>query len=154
MLASAHILAGAAIGKSVRPFRLAILVALASHFLLDFIPHMDFHGLFGIAHGGPTRAEVIGTLGDVTLGVVLVLWAIRGLPARRAIIWAAFAGVALDLVDNVPPWGPHFQAWVGTAWLSKFHHGLQHNLPRSEWPLSLTTWLVVMVIALIVLRRD
>jgi hypothetical protein len=58
---------------------------------------------------------VIGTLVDVVLGVALVLWATARQPWRRAAIWAAFAAVVLDLVDNGPPWGPHFQTWAGTA---------------------------------------
>jgi len=147
MLASVHMVTGAAIGKSVRPFWLAAVAAFASHFLLDFIPHSDTHSLFG-GPGGVTRAEVIGTLVDVVLGVALVLWATARQPWRRAAIWAAFAAVVIDLVDNVPPWGPHFQTWAGTAWLSVFHHGFQHNLPRSEWLLGIAIQLVFLAAAL------
>jgi hypothetical protein len=143
---------GAAIGKSVRPFWLAAVAAFASHFLLDFIPHSDTHSLFG-GPGGVTRAEVIGTLVDVVLGVALVLWATARQPWRRAAIWAAFAAVVIDLVDNVPPWGPHFQTWAGTAWLSAFHHGIQHNLPRAEWPLGIGIQIVFLAAALWVIRQ-
>jgi hypothetical protein len=169
MLASVHLATGAAIGKSVRPFWLAAVAAFASHFVLDFVPHSDTHSLFG-GPGGITRAEVISTLVDVVLGVALVLWATVARPARagrhpgslslgtrqpwrRAAIWAAFAAVVIDLVDNVPPWGPHFQTWAGTAWLSAFHHGIQHNLPRAEWPLGVAIQLVFLAAALWVIRQ-
>jgi hypothetical protein len=170
MLASVHLVTGAAIGKSVRPFWLAAVAAFASHFVLDFIPHIDTHGLFGVSGGGPTRAEVVGTLCDVALGVALVLWVTVARPARagrhpgslslgtrqpwrRAAIWAAFIAVVIDLVDNVPPWGPHFQRWVGTAWFSHFHHGIQHNLARSEWALGLAIQVAFLGIAIWVTRR-
>jgi hypothetical protein len=153
MLASVHLVTGAAIGKSVRPFWLAAVAAFASHFVLDFIPHIDTHGLFGVSGGGPTRAEVVGTLCDVALGVALVLWVTARQRWRRAAIWAAFIAVVIDLVDNVPPWGPHFQRWVGTAWFSHFHHGIQHNLARSEWALGLAIQVAFLGIAIWVTRR-
>ena len=152
MLASIHLVTGAAIGKSVRPFWLAAVAAFASHFALDIIPHSDTHALFG-APGGVTRAEALATLVDVALGAALVLWTTRRRPWRRAAIWAAFLAVVVDLVDNVPPWGPHFQTWVGTAWFSAWHHGIQHNLPRSEWPLGIAIQLVVLAAGVLVLLR-
>jgi len=152
MLASVHMVTGAAIGKSVRPFWLALLAAFASHFALDFIPHIDTHGLFG-GPDGVTRAEALGALADVLLGLALVLWATARQRWRRAAIWAAFVAVVTDLVDNVPPWGPHFQTWAGTAWFSHLHHGLQHNLARSQWMLGVPIQVVVLAAALWVTRR-
>jgi len=151
MLASVHLVTGAAIGRSVRPFWLAAVAAFASHFLLDFIPHSDTHSLFG-GPGAITRSEAISTLVDVVLGVALVVWATARQPYRRAAVWAAFAAVVIDLVDNVPPWGPRFQSWTGTAWLSAFHHGIQHNLARPQWPLGMAIQLAFLAVALWVTR--
>lgn len=157
MLPSVHMVTGAAIGswsRTISPARRwwLLVPAFASHFLLDFIPHSDTHALFG-APGGITRAEAIGTLADVLLGVALVLWLTAAKPWRRTARWTAFAAVVIDLVDNVPPWGPHFQTWAGTAWLSAFHHGFQHNLPRAQWPLGMAIQVVFLAAALWLTRR-
>jgi len=66
-----HLVTGAAIGARVRVPMTALVVAWASHFVLDAIPHYDFvwigsHGLF----------EAI----DIGLGVLLtglIIWKVR-----------------------------------------------------------------------------
>jgi len=143
MLATPHMLAGAAIGASVRRPWLAVSVAFGSHFLLDFIPHVDSHGLFGAGTGGPTVGEAISASVDVLVGVVLVLALVGRQPGRRRMLAAAFAAIVLDLADNVPPWGGWFRAWSGTHWLSLFHHGIQHNLARAQWPLGIAIQLPI-----------
>jgi hypothetical protein len=153
VLAAPHILAGAALAKVVRRPWLAVAVAFGSHFLLDIVPHIDSHGLFGVRRGGPTRGEALSALVDVAIGTALVLAMVSKQPRRRAMIAAAFAAIVLDLVDNVPPWGPYFQAWGGTAWLSAFHHGIQHNLTRAQWPLGIATQLPVIVLAVWLLSK-
>ena len=75
----------------------------------------------------------------------------RLLPPFRLLLWGGFCGIVLDLVDNVPPWGPHFQTWAGTAWFSAFHHGIQHNLTPAQWPLGFATQAAVVALAVWVL---
>ena len=155
MLATPHMLAGAAIGKALRrrPW-LALSVAFGSHFLLDFVPHIDTHGLFGIKGGGLTRAEVaMGTL-DTLLGIALVLWAVGRQPGRRVMMWAAFAGISIDLLDHVPPFSALFSHWSGTSWLSAFHHRCQHNVAPANWLVGFAPQVAVLGFALwAVLRR-
>jgi hypothetical protein len=145
-------LAGAAIAKALPRARFALPLAFASHFLLDYTPHLDSHALFGAPVGPPTRLEVTMTLADVVLGVALVLWAVAGQQARRLMLAAAFAAVAIDLFDNVPPWSAWFRAWPATAWLSHFHHGFQHNLSPAQWPLGFATQLALVAFALWAIR--
>jgi len=156
VLAAPHMLAGAAIGKLSRRCWLAVIAAFASHFLLDIIPHLDSHGLFGVKGGGPTRGEAVSAVVDTVVGVAFVLAFVARQPGRRRMIAAAFAAVVLDLLDNVPPWGQWFDAWKGTAWLSLFHHSIQHNVPRAQWPLGFATQLAVVALAAWVLlaRRE
>jgi hypothetical protein len=144
-------MAGAAIGKVVRRPWLAIGLAFASHFVLDIIPHLDSHSMFGTPSGGPTPAEVASATVDTFIGIALVLLLARRQRARSRILWAAFAAIVIDLVDDVPPWGPWFQAWPGTAWLSRFHHGIQHNVPLAQWPLGFGTQLLVLALAVWIL---
>ena len=54
MMATPHMVAGAAIGRLLRRPWLAYPAAFVSHFLLDIVPHIDSHALFGADHGGLT----------------------------------------------------------------------------------------------------
>jgi len=153
MLATPHIITGAAIGKATGKARLALPLAFLAHFVLDYIPHLDAHGLFGRAGAGVTPMEAIGASADAALGLTLVLWATCRQPLRRAMLWAALFGILLDLLDNVPPFTGLFRGWSGSLWLSTFHHAHQHNVPVSSWPLGFATQLVVVLIGIWYLRH-
>lgn len=147
MLGTPHMMTGAAIGKIVRRPHLALPLAFSSHFLLDSIPHMDEHALFGVAGVRVTLGEVSVAVLDVIGGIALLLWAIGRHPGRRTMLWAAFMAVVIDLADNVPPFRGWFRAWPGTSWLSAFHHGIQIDMPRTQWPLGLGTQVVALALA-------
>jgi len=152
MLATPHLLVGAAIGKAVRRPWLALPAAVASHFLLDCVPHLDTHGLFGIKGGPVTRAETAGAAVDTVVGAALVIWLTRRQSRRALLLWCAFAGAAVDLFYNVPPWGRWFSAWPGTAWLGALHDRSSHAVGPDQWPLGFGTQAAVVALALLVLR--
>ncbi len=152
MLATPHILTGAAIGRGLRRPWLAVPVAFVSHLFFDFVPHLDTHGLFGVQGGPVTRAEAIGAGVDTLVGATLVIWLVRQQPARALMLWSAFAAASLDLFNHVPPWGHWFSVWPGTAWLSELHARSQHALGPDGWALGFGTQLVVIAVALLVLR--
>jgi hypothetical protein len=153
MLATPHMLAGAAIGKLLRRPYLALPAAFASHFVLDMVPHSDTYSLFGV-HGLPPTHLVIGMAAlDAAVGIALVLWLSRGQPNRTVILWAAFFGILTDLLDNVPGVMGVFHQIPGALAFSHFHHGIQHNVPRSEWVLGLGTQVPVVAGAVYVLLR-
>ena len=134
MRAASHMVTGAAIGKVTRRLWIALPVAFLSHFVLDFIPHLDSHAMFGVKGGGPTRGEATMAALDALIGIALVIWAVDRQPGRRTMLLAAFLGIVIDLVDNVPPWSHWFRAWPVTSWLSVFHHAHQHNVTPAQWP--------------------
>ncbi len=150
MIATPHMVAGAAIGRALRRPWLAYPAAFASHFLLDIVPHIDWHGLFGIDHAGPTRLEALAGIGDFLVGALVVGLVSRRQPMRRVMLGGALFGVLMDLVEYVPPVGPWFRHWAGGAWLSRFHHGIQHNLPPTQWPLGAGTQVAALALALAV----
>jgi len=153
MMAAPHILAGAAIGRGLRHPWLAWPAAFGSHFLLDFIPHLDDHALFGVSGGGVTPAEAASGILNFTLGWFLVGWLVRSQSDRRLVLGGAFFAIVIDVIDHVPRLSQWFATWVGTAWLTDFHHGFQHNLTPAQWPLGIGTQLALAGLALWVLLR-
>ena len=152
MLATPHILAGAATTRVIRIKPLGLVVALGLHQALDMVPHLDSHALFG-APGGLTRAEVASTAVDTVLGCILLFWLIRRLPNRGYLIAGGLMGILIDLVDNVPPWSQWFRAWSVGAWISAFHHGHQYNVRPEQWVLGFGTQLAVVIASAWILRK-
>jgi len=153
MLVTPHIAAGAAIGSTVRRTGLCMAAAFASHFVLDYVPHLDSHALFGVTGGPTTRPEALAAITDTLVGVALLLWLVHGRPRRRIMIAAAFCAVLIDLVDNVPPWGAWFRGWAGTAWLDAYHHSLQHNVAPSQWVVGFGTQVAVIAVSVWMVSR-
>jgi hypothetical protein len=152
MLATPHLIGGAALGKALQRPALAWPAALASHFLLDRVPHLDSHALFGSPHGITVAEAAMATV-DVLLGVLLVLWAIGRQPGRHVMLGAAFFALLMDLLHNVGPWSAWLSHWPPTAGIFAFHRSFQHNVTPAEWPLGLGTQVAVVAVALWVLRR-
>jgi hypothetical protein len=154
MMATPHMVAGAAIGRVLRRPWLAYPATFASHFLLDFVPHIDAHTLFGAKHGGPTRLEATAGIADFLVGALVVGLVAKRQTRRRVMLGGALFGILMDLVEYVPPFGPWFQSWAGAASLTGFHHRIQHNLTPAHWPLGAGTQVATLAIALAICLRQ
>jgi hypothetical protein len=154
MQGTPHLLAGAALGTALRRPWLVMPVAFMSHFLLDFTPHLDAHALFGAPHGGPTRGEIVAACLDGIVGLILLTWLSRRHPAPKSLWLGAFCALLIDLVDNIPPWNRAFRTWAITAPIHAFHHGIQSNVVPAQWPLGLSTQLLVSGVAIWYVRRQ
>jgi len=150
MMATPHMVAGAAIGRTLRRPWLAYPAAFASHFLFDVVPHIDSHALFGVKHGGPTRLEAAAGVTDFLVGALIVGLVAARQPSRRVMFGGALFGILMDLAEYVPPFGPWFQNWGGAAWLTGFHHRIQHNLAPAHRPLGAGTQAAVLALGLAV----
>jgi hypothetical protein len=151
MLATPHIVGGAAVGKLARRAWIAFPLAFGLHFLLDFTPHIDSHALFGSPYGY-TRPEVIMGILDFLVGVALVILVVGRRPGWKVIYGAAFFGIVIDLFENIPPGGHWWRTSHATGWISTFHHSFQHNVPPSNWPLGFGTQVIVLAIAIWIIR--
>jgi hypothetical protein len=69
------------------------------------------------------------------------------------VLGGAICAILIDVIEKVPPLGPWFMAWPGTAWITEFHHAFQHNVTPSQWPLGIGTQVGVIVLSLAVLLR-
>jgi len=155
MMATPHLLAGAAIGRALhkRP-ALAVTAAFSFHFVLDAIPHLDSNDLYGV-EGGWSVPEVGIAVADFVFGCVVVLVLTRARSWRTMALWGAFFGIVLDIVGVVPPMGPWFVRWQGSAWLDRFHHGIQPDVDPANLLLGFGTQAIVIVVcAWVLLRRD
>lgn len=156
MMATPHMMAGAAIGRALHRPWLAWPVAFASHFLLDATPHVDSHTFYGVETGGPTVPEAAIGIADFVAGAVLIGWLVRRHSDRRVVLGGALFGILIDLIADTPLLGPWLDSWPGTAWVGAFHHGIQPRLGPADWLLGFGTQLIVIAVALyaIVLWRD
>jgi hypothetical protein len=158
MMATPHMMAGAAIGKAVGRAWVAWPVALASHFLLDAVPHLDSANLYGVKDAGPTVPEAAIAVADFVLGCLLIAWLVWHRPRRGVLLGAALCAIIIDLVDNVPPIETWFEAWPVTAGLSSFHQVFQKNVTPDAYPLGIATQVAALGVALWILlprpRRD
>lgn len=104
MLTTPHAVTGAMLG-TLLPAPVAIPVAVASHYILDSIPHWQET----LAPYTPTRKTYIRIPIDIALAVGLTLLIIHWQPAHQSRIWwSAFAANAPDL-DSFLAVAPRFK---------------------------------------------
>ena len=153
MLWTPHLLVGAALAKELQRPWTALPAAFASHFVLDFIPHLDSHGLFGVHGSGPTRMEVVSSSIDSLLGAALLIWAVSKQSNRKLLLLAGLFGVLPDLIYNIPPWGALFKTWPIFSQVAEFHTWFGHPVGPGEWPIGFGTQAVLVAMALWILVR-
>ena len=102
MLITPHAIAGAVIGAEISNLYLVILLALASHFVLDALPHYDI----GTAHYGEKKKinfnwkDWLLLIFDGILAIVLIWVAYNGSHANWNILIGAAAGIFPDILDD------------------------------------------------------
>jgi hypothetical protein len=148
MMATPHILAGAAVAKVARRPWLAWPAAFGSHFLLDYVPHIDSHTVYGMPGEEPNTTEAAIAIVDFVIGAALVTWLVWRRPERRLVLVGGLCGILIDLIEVSPGLGPWFKHGAGTEWLSTWHHAIQIRLEPAYWPVGIATQVVVIGAAL------
>ena len=130
MLATAHVLTGALIGRAVRRPARAAALGVVSHLALDALPH------WGIWPGTPhirSKFLAVAAIDGVTLSVALTVMVRRGRP--RAEIAGALGALVLDLDKPAALLGVR-QLWPDRV--HAVHLGVQrHEQPR-RWRVDVT----------------
>ena len=118
MLATNHVLSGALIGALTRRPMLAFGAGVASHFVLDWVPH------WGKWESQSRFLRVAVPDGLVSLAAMTAFTVLA--PAdRRAATAAGMAGALLpDINKPATLW---FGRWPFTAAVDRFHHRIQHE---------------------------
>lgn len=97
MLTTPHTAAGVALGVLIGNPILVIPAAIASHFLLDRVPHWQET----LAPYEPTWKTYIRVPIDISLAVGLTMWAAHAQPAYAAAIWAGAIAANVPDLDTV-----------------------------------------------------
>ena len=105
-----HVLVGQAIGQRVKRVGPTALLAWASHYLLDRIPHVDIMPLLGHPLGTPVdRTGVLVAALDTAVATTIGLTLARDRAERGAMLTGGLMAALPDVVDNVPLWGPRLR---------------------------------------------
>ncbi len=143
MLLTNHVLSGALIGALVRHPLPAFAAGVASHFVLDAMPHW---GQWGSRRRFLRVAMTDGLTGLAAMGA----FAAVSPPDRRLAVVAGMAGAALPDLDKPA------NVWFGRspfpAAVDRFHSRIQHEAPRRA-QLELAVAGLFATAALIALRR-
>lgn len=152
MMGSSHLLASAAIGRglSSSPWA-AVAASFGFHFVLDSLPHLDSDDVWG--ETGPLALMIGVAVADFILAGTLLGFLLRGRPWRRTALWCALSAVVLDLLNTIPPIGPWFKSWRGTAWLDRWHHAIQPDVPPDAYLVGFGTQAIVIAISVWLLLR-
>ena len=116
MLLTNHVLSGALIGAAVRRPLPAFLLGVASHFVLDAVPH------WGDWRDSRQFIQVATADGLTGLAAMAVL-AAASPPSRRAAVAAGMTGAALPDLDKPTLHWFGFSPWP--AAVGRFHSGIQ-----------------------------
>lgn len=120
MVQSAHILAGATIAVATKDPGLAVLGALASHYILDLVPHKEYaiEHLHKLAdkgqYGWSMIFELLKGVFDVFWAFMVVVWLTDGA------LLPFFCGIVAIIPDMMHPIDVAFARWKGLPY-PKFH---------------------------------
>lgn len=157
VLATVHLLTGAAIGLYIGNPILAFASGFASHFLLDAIPHTDSATL----KHKPDRdrfslLDYVFAFLDVTVGALILLWILFSVvpqPPSPSIFWAALGGVSPDFIATGFKWMPGLQKNPILSWYYRFDRAIQNTAERKMWDFGVVTQLAAAGAALWILGR-
>lgn len=147
MLLTPHAAVGAAIGASTDNLPLIIVLAFASHFVLDILPHSDW----GMWHNYEsnfklTFKDYVLVTADI-LGVLIFTYIIWNNADRNSnVLIGAFFAMLVDLIDNVPFWKKFFRRLPVSRQLHQLHLKIHHKLDKKYWVWGVATQLVIVIV--------
>lgn len=135
MIATPHLLVGAAVGAATGNAPIGFVAGFVSHFVLDYIPHAEV-SMFVKPGQRRQRLEIAVSLIDVPVGLALLLIATAHGPCRGAAWAGALGGILPDAICYVPLWNKRLAALRVLKPLFAFHDRVHGDLPRSKWVLG------------------
>lgn len=124
MTFTTHLLTGAAIGAATGNIPAAFVGGVASHFILDIIPHIDAGWIEiqpNIAKTKWSKKLWTAVIVDVAVGTLLFTLATPPSVHALPLVAGGIGGLFPDLFDNVPFWRDRWHATKIGAWLYGWH---------------------------------
>ena len=148
MIATCHILTGAAIAVKTQNSALGLVLAFLSHFILDFIPHKEYNVDFKHKFWKFSLLDILKITLDVLVGILIIL------AINKSIIISLAGGFAAIFPDII---GPLLLAMpknkVSEAYYD-FHikkiHSLKNKIPKN-WEIF-TQVLIILISVFLLLR--
>jgi len=149
MIFTLHVLVGALIGKTFSSLVLVIIIAILSHYILDFIPHRSPRAVKGFKERGlrgANKRDLILKTVEPIIGIIVIVYLIFGLNKE-------FAG--LMLIGSFFAFFPDFLSYY--AWkydMKRFkrflpvHGGMLYNNSKSLI-VGILTQVIVGIIVLV-----
>lgn len=147
MLETPHVVVGAAIATKVVHPALALPLALASHFILEKVPHWNPHlNTETEKYGHPTRQSTLIVVGDVLAslasGGFIAYRALPNTTLALTILLACFFAVLPDVIE-----GPHFFLGLRNKFIKRWI-AWQKSIQVDTSPLpGLATQLITIIVA-------
>jgi hypothetical protein len=145
VLVTNHVLSGVLIGAVIKRPLPAFAVGVASHFVLDSLPHWGERGI------DKQRFLRIARTDGLTGLAAMAAFATIAPPERRVAVLASMAGAALPDLDKPA------RLWFGRSpWpaaVNRFHGRIQNEAP-DRFPRELTTMGLLAVAGLAAMRAS
>lgn len=157
MIATVHMLAGAAAGVNRRHFIYALGAGIVSHYVLDIVPHLD--AINAIHAWNKLSWTLVGL--DIMVGAVvgLVFWTRKfHFPQINTFVMGAAGGLLPDILDSQPLWSQYILKIPILGHIQMFHHAANNfpvqYFPMPQWAvLGIITQLIVLTISIRILRK-
>ncbi|MCX6811110.1 MAG: hypothetical protein NT039_00230 [Candidatus Berkelbacteria bacterium] len=154
MLAINHTLVGAAIGSQIDNIPVVVGLAIASHFVLDFLPHVDAGT--EIKKGGlrPIVKYFLAMI-DIFAALIIITLILFARPHlnREAVIIGALTALLIDIIFCVPIWEP----WVEKTWpfsmIYKFHNDIHRPLSKYQYNIGIPLQLAIIAVSIWLLLK-
>ena len=130
MFIAAHAASGALIAHQVDNYWLVFFLAFISHFVLDIIPHGDYHHVHDYFNGGKKLVKNLYNviLVDSIVSVMLATLLLTYTSTDRTLIAIGIIGAILpDLLVGI------HESWTqaGLRWFNKMHFKVHNSLAKN-----------------------
>lgn len=148
MLSIAHATTGALIATKIPNPYISVPLILASHYVLDAIPHWDFGT--GLSNGKTTpRQAFLREIPDlIVAGLLIIAFFQLGKPLEFTLIglapyWGGFFGLFPDFLEVPRNFLRKEPKWLKPV--NQFHHRLHHSIPNKLAGLTPQIILLVLI---------
>jgi len=146
MLATPHLLTGAAIASSKLPAEISLPLAFLSHFLLDAIPHTEpsmFLKKYRRVPDQPCWREFFYASFDFACGILLLFYLFFRIH-NVYLFWGGLAAIGVDLMDNIPFWF-FLRQWPIFQQIHQLHRFFHYQLDQKYGILGILSQLILII---------